>query len=342
MKILMSSYAFPPSVGGLEEVSDILAHQFVELGHEVRVLTMTPSAAPDRYPFEIVRRPSPLQLARSIRWCDVYLQQNISFRLGWPLLIFRRPWVVAMHGTLFGDDGLIALKKFLKRLILRFARVTSCSAAMARGLRQKVTVIGNPYRSDLFRILPSSVVKPYDLAFLGRLVSDKGADRFVGALARLRRSGITPRALIIGGGPEESKLRAHVAAEKLSTQVTFTGIRRGERLVASLNQCRILVVPSLVEEGFGVVALEGIACGCIVIASAAGGLPEAVGPCGVTFPSGDVAALAERIEKLLGDEHEIAQLRARADAHLRRHAPRAVAEAYLSVLADACVPRLCP
>ena len=42
----------------------------------------------------------------------------------------------------------------------------------------------------------------------------------------------------------------------------------GAALAALLNQCRILVVPSLWAEPFGIVALEGIACGCVVVGSA--------------------------------------------------------------------------
>ncbi len=42
----------------------------------------------------------------------------------------------------------------------------------------------------------------------------------------------------------------------------------------------------------GIVALEGIACGCVVIGSQGGGLKDAIGNCGLTYPNGDVAALA--------------------------------------------------
>ncbi|HAK07451.1 MAG TPA: glycosyl transferase family 1, partial [Spartobacteria bacterium] len=41
MKILLGSHHFSPSIGGIETVSDLLAREFVKLGHEVRVITQT-------------------------------------------------------------------------------------------------------------------------------------------------------------------------------------------------------------------------------------------------------------------------------------------------------------
>ena len=58
----------------------------------------------------------------------------------------------------------------------------------------------------------------------------------------------------------------------------FEVIETNHDLVNQLNQSEILVVPSLWSEPFGIVALEGLACGCALLASDAGGLPDAVGP----------------------------------------------------------------
>ena len=63
-----------------------------------------------------------------------------------------------------------------------------------------------------------------------------------------------------------------MAALGLERQVEFTGVLQGETLVRTLNAHRIMVVPSRTPEPFGVVALEGIACGCVVVGSEGGGL----------------------------------------------------------------------
>jgi glycosyltransferase involved in cell wall biosynthesis len=78
------------------------------------------------------------------------------------------------------------------------------------------------------------------------------------------------------------------------------------------------------------VALEGAACGCIVIGSDQGGLPDAIGPCGFTFPNGNATALAECIAKVLHDEYPPKNDTARK-FHLERHQPRVVIDRYLSL-----------
>jgi glycogen synthase len=338
LRILLASYAFAPSVGGLEEVNDLLAHAFVERGHAVKVVTMTPETISNEYTFEILRGPAGRALIRAVGWCDVFLQANVSFRLGWPNLLFRRPCVTALHGNLDSEtslDGMFNWKGRLKQLNLRLCdRVVACSHAVARRTFPSATVIPNPYRDSLFRRLPRDE-RDFDLVFLGRLVSDKGVNLLISALAQLRERNISPSLLIIGGGPEEAVLRAQVQALRLDQQITFQGFARGEKLVELLNRCRIMVIPSIWEEPFGIVALEGIACGCAVVAADAGGLPEAVGPCGMTFRKGDPQALAAVLNSMLADEKQLETFRGAAATHLAPHRPRAVAESYLNVLSSA-------
>jgi glycosyltransferase involved in cell wall biosynthesis len=124
---------------------------------------------------------------------------------------------------------------------------------------------------------------------------------------------------------------------RLTHSVTFAGAQTGTQLAATLNAHKILVVPSLWQEPFGVVALEGCACGCVVVGSEGGGLPEAIGPCGVTFPNGDSQALAVRIDELCSSPALLADFRAGARAHLASHSPHAIAAAYLQLFESAVI-----
>jgi glycosyltransferase involved in cell wall biosynthesis len=218
----------------------------------------------------------------------------------------------------------------MKRLLLRFATNIAISEAVARHIRTKAVQIGNPYDPETFMMLPGCV-RDRSLVFLGRLVSDKGADVLLRALGLLRERNLTPSLTVIGSGPEEGALRALSAELGLDAQVNFAGPLAGAPLAAMLNRHRILVVPSRWAEPFGIVALEGIACGCVVIGSEQGGLPSAIGPCGCTVPNGDAPALAAAIERVLGDGPLQAQYRAGAAEHLARHTVPSVAAAYLAV-----------
>ena len=332
MRILIYAFAFLPHLGGIETSTDALARGFTRLGHEVRVVTLTPNPATDDFPFRVYRSPSARQFLRLVCWSDVVLHNHISLRAAWPMLFCRRRWVVAHQTALRQADGRLGPGNRLKRALLPFARSVAISESIAADLSNVAAIIPNPYADHLFRDLHHRAGRPFDLAFLGRLVSDKGCGLLLDAMAGLGKQGFHPRLLIIGQGPEAANLADQAIALGIASQIEFTGPLSGEALVGRLNQARILVVPSLWNEPFGIVALEGIACGLAVVGSGGGGLPEAIGPCGVTFPTGDVAALTARLGELLREPMRIAELLANAPAHLARHNPKAAASAYLAVM----------
>jgi glycosyltransferase involved in cell wall biosynthesis len=129
-------------------------------------------------------------------------------------------------------------------------------------------------------------------------------------------------------------LRRLAADLRLEEQVTFAGIVKDAELAALLNRHRIIVTPSRWNEPFGLAPLEGIACGCVALVARCGGLPNAIGPCGVTFERGDAEDLARRLTELLDAKADLTSLRAGAAEHLARHTARAVAAEYLKVFAE--------
>jgi glycosyltransferase involved in cell wall biosynthesis len=95
-----------------------------------------------------------------------------------------------------------------------------------------------------------------------------------------------------------------------------------------------VVCPSL-WEGFGLAALEAMACGAPVIAGNRGGLPEVVGDAGLLVDPTDVDALREAMYTLAGQESLRAALRARGLARARAFSWRHVAEATVAVYREA-------
>jgi glycosyltransferase involved in cell wall biosynthesis len=331
---LISSYSFYPTVGGTEIVSNVLAAEFVRMGHDVKLVTQTGAKDDRRFAYEVVRRPTPLRLFRLVRWADVYFQNHVSLLMAWPLLLPRRAWVVTQQIWLPKAGMTGAWKGVLKRWLLRLAVRVSISDAMGQDLHGAPLVIGNPYDAHVFRAIPQ-VKRDRDIVFVGRLVFAKGAHLALEALAHLKQEGSVYSLTVVGGGPEEESLRLLARRLQLEEQVTFAGVQAGSQLAQTLNAHRALVVPSLWEEPFGVVALEGCACGCVVIGSDVGGLPEALGPCGLIFPRGDVGALATRIREVCSDPRlPVGPCEASA-AHLAKHGPEAVAAAYLRVFESA-------
>jgi glycogen(starch) synthase len=334
MKILLSSHFFHPSVGGTQEVGRVLAHEFTALGHDVKVVTRTAEDDGTRFPFEIARRPTPPRLLELTAWCDVMFHNNISLQTAWPLLVMPRPWVVAHHTWMARADGSIGWRDHWKQFATRRARNIAVSRAMSEHLTAPATIIGNPYDDALFQADPNAV-RDRELVFLGRLILDKGADLLLQALEKLGKRGPRPRLTVIGSGAEERNLRRLSAELGLEAQVEFAGVKVGRQLVALLNRHRFIVAPSRCLETFGLVALEGIACGCVPVAARSGGLPDAVGRCGVMFAREDPEDLARVLGESLDPQMDLSPFHSAAAEHLARHSARAVALRYLEVLEEA-------
>jgi glycogen(starch) synthase len=333
VNLLLSSHFFYPSVGGIEQVSLALAREFSFAGHAVKVVTSTAESDLTSFPFEVVRNPSPRRLLKLVRWCDVFLHNNISLRSAWPLLIIRRPWVIAHHTWIARMDGSVALRDRLKLFLSRFASNIAISQSIADHLGIPSVVTGNPYRDDIFKRDPSAV-RDRELIFVGRLVRDKGADLLLSAMRLLQSRNLRPKLTIVGNGPEADALQALIEKFQLSSQVDCVGTKTEKALAQLLNRHQIIVVPSRWREPFGLVALEGIACGCKAIVAMCGGLVEAVGPCAIPFEHQNIAALADTIESALCQVSDWEPYWQLAQGVLHRCRAKEVAQRYLEVLAS--------
>ena len=327
MNILFCSVPFSPSVGGIETVSTILREQFASAGHRVVLVTRTPVAGGAVEDAGIVRRPNPHRLFGLVRSADVVFHNNISLRFAWPLIFVRRPWVIAHH-IWIGRSGLLPR---IKRMVLRYASHIAVSRAIADDLPQPCAVVPNPYDDKRFNTA-CGVVRARELLFVGRLVSDKGVSLLLEALALLRQRGRTIHLTIVGEGPEELALRWQAVALEIDGQVEFAGRRVGAALVEALNLHQVLVVPSVWQEPFGVVALEAMACGCVPLVARSGGLPEAVGAAGLVVERGSVAELAQGISELVGNERVLQSYRAQAALQLERHSRDRITRDYLRII----------
>lgn len=315
-------------IGGLEHVVLNLATQVSALDHQVCVITQTIAEAPDDFPFRVFRQPSFITVVQLISRSDVAVQFNISLKGILPWLIAARPLIITHHGIYPRQTLAGRLKWGVSQLA---ALNTGCSLFISRQYRCGQW-LPNPYHESVF-YRQSGSTRPKTLVFLGRLVSEKGCSVLLQAMYDLKRSyNLTPDLTIIGEGPEYEPLSQLADELGIHAQISFTGSQTGAALAALLNQHIMLIVPSVYEEPFGIVALEGVACGCFVIGSQAGGLPEAIGPCGVTFPPGNSQILASLINKAINEPAWRDQHQDGAAAHLARHTRQAVAQRFIALV----------
>ena len=225
------------------------------------------------------------------------------------------PHVMTMHG------GLTITRALRRRIALRWAigrsaHAIAVSNATGRqfandlGLRASAFSVvhnGVPLTSgDAERVRREFGCADGDIVILavGNLERNKNHRMLLEALVRLQHEGLTvPWRLIIAGGrggDEHSLLLEYVRAQRLEDRVHVV-TRRDD--IADLNSLTdIFAMPSL-REGLPMALLEAMVAGKAIIASATGGIPEAIvnGREGILVPPGDVDALAQGLRTLLTD-----------------------------------------
>jgi len=138
------------------------------------------------------------------------------------------------------------------------------------------------------------------IAYVGRLVPEKGVDTLLEALHGLPGSW---HATVLGSGPEEHRLRDQCEALGLAQRIAFMPWLPSAAMPDFYRGIDVLVLPSRSRpnwiEQFGRVLVEAMASGVVVIGSNTGEIPHVVGEAGLIFPEADAVVLREHLRVLL-------------------------------------------
>ncbi|GIK57814.1 MAG: glycosyltransferase family 4 protein [Chloroflexi bacterium] len=204
-----------------------------------------------------------------------------------------------------------------------------------------------PGVDEMYRPYPVEVVNRFRaekghgryLLHVGTLQPRKNIPTLLEAFARLAEPDLS-LVLIGGKGWLYDEIFARVQTLELTKRVHFTGYVPDEELPLWYNAAELLVLPS-VYEGFGLPALEAMACGTPVVAANSSSLPEAVGNAGLLFAPMDVAELVERLTAVCHDPQLSAKMRALGLAHAAQfsweRAGRETAVVYRAAMAAGAV-----
>ena len=134
--------------------------------------------------------------------------------------------------------------------------------------------------------------------FVGSLKKHKNIERLIDAYIDLKSKGIQHKLVIIGRyRPREAEIQKKIEL----TDALYLGEVPIEDLAVIYNLASLLIIPSLYE-GFGLPAIEAMACGIPVVASSAASLPEVVGDAGILFDPYDASDISNKIYAVLKDE----------------------------------------
>lgn len=327
-RVLLVAHDFPPRKGGMETVAARLAGALAADGLHVSVATVARVGIPELpgvavHPvFTALPGPAPIDLRGDlpalvellhrdrpdgVHLCHAGLAAWVEpIRAVWPCRVtvhlhgndWLSPWVAA-HPPEAAAPGRAAGLRAADLVVA----VSTFSAGLARAAgvaEDRLAVVHNGVD------LPATVGGGGEgILTVSRLARRKGHATVIDALAALPgvRYRFTGRddALL-------AELRARAAARGVADRLDAVGFVPDEALAALFASARVFVLvpddrdPNDVE-GFGVALLEAAAAGLPVVASRAGGVPEAVedGVTGILVPPGDPAATAAAVRRLLGD-----------------------------------------
>ncbi|MCZ7531664.1 MAG: glycosyltransferase family 4 protein [Acidimicrobiia bacterium] len=163
-------------------------------------------------------------------------------------------------------------------------------------------------RGDLEILAPHGIVPPY-VAFASTLEPRKDAPTLVHAFAEVARSRPDLRLVLAGGdGWGARAVREAIVASGVATRVIRPGYLPNEAIPAFFRRADVVAYPSL-EEGFGLPALEALACGAPLVSTTGSAVEEVVGDAALLVAPGDSSALAAALTRVLGDASEATRLR---------------------------------
>lgn len=249
--------------------------------------------------------------------------------------------------TVHGSDVSALRGGFWRRLrrwvTLRCDRTVAVSEALKAQLvsegcpPERIDVI--PMGADLLRLFvpDGSPRSNAEILYVGRLVPGKGVDILLNALPAVLAKLPEARLTVVGDGPERDSLVELACRLDVESRVAFAGPVAHASLAAHYRWAALLVLPSR-EEGFGLVLVEALGCGCPVVAS---GLPAIrslllEGQAGRLFQAGNAADLSQAITGMLADGARSKALAERGRQQvLSQYDWQAIARRYAAILMPA-------
>lgn len=216
----------------------------------------------------------------------------LKARLGCPL-------VVTTHGETNCEGALDHNPERIRILTDSVDMLTCVSPRLLREMRENqlsapLCMILNGFAQDHIRI---SEKAPYSFLQVGNLIPLKKNDITIRAFAALRQRYPLALLTIIGDGPEREKLEALCDELDIDEAVRFTGHIPNGEVLAEMGKARFFIMPSS-PEGFGIVYLEAMASGCVVIGTAGEGIDGFIvsGKNGFLVPPNDPEAIVRHVD----------------------------------------------
>jgi len=346
MKKLKIGITCYPTVGGSGVLATELGKKLAERGHEIHFIT---SSVPFRlnkiYPnvyfhevevnnYSVFQYP-PYDIALASKMADVIKEKKLDvLHVHYAIphavcAVLAREMcgenigiVTTLHGTdisVLGQDSTMA--QAIKYGIDKSDIVTTVSDALKE---QTYRLIGTKKDIEtVYNFVDESVFKPIDSSKLKEQYGIKENERVLIHVSNFRkiknlpdivntffkvREAMPAKLLLVGDGPEKHRTLELVKSSPYKNDVLFLGKQENVAELFGLSDLKLLMSET---ESFGLVLLEGMACGVPGIGTHVGGIPEVIqhGENGFIVELGDCDSAAEYAIELLRDEERLIQFR---------------------------------
>ena len=242
-------------------------------------------------------------------------------------------------------DRIVAVSQFTRDEAVRTYGIDPDRIAVIHHGVDRERFHARPMDEDVGQVAALGVQAPY-LLCVATLEPRKNLPSLIDAYGRLRQmprgSGTeSPRLVIAGARAQAAEaLERQVDAAGLRDAVVLTGYVPDATLPALYRQAAGFVLPSL-EEGFGMPALEAMACGCPMALARVGALPEVADDAALLFDPRDIEAMVRALHRLLTESDLRERLRVAGLRRAAQYTWSAAARATLEVYRDVFLSRNC-
>ncbi len=322
--VMMGCRGIPATYGGVEKAVEELSVRLARKGHRVTVLCRS-HYTPKMSEYEnvhIVRLPTIREkhiemilhtllstLYVSVKSCDLVHIHSVDPAIVTPLVRLFHPVVATSHGQAYRRDKWGRIFRMFSRIAERvFIATPSKCTAVSRTLcdfyarRYNKTAQYVPNGVTPQEPVGPEPIKQFGLdkdsyiLFVGRLLATKGPKLLIDAYKKVRPN----LKLVIVGGSSHTDTYEKMLRKEASEDILFLGYQYDECLKALYSNCRLFVFPSSIE-GLPLVLLEALSFQRPVLFSDIPENREIADGLGISFKSGDVDDLAEKLRYALSD-----------------------------------------
>ncbi|MEM3399860.1 MAG: glycosyltransferase family 4 protein [Candidatus Micrarchaeia archaeon] len=251
------------------------------------------------------------------------------------------PVIFNIHGA-FTHERKLTRSGFIGRLedVFAFDNIrTTCERADAIVVNSKFLkgIVSRSYavESKKIRVIPNGVYlqetkdvnrAKNSIIFIGRLEREKGIDIAIDVLQILKEKGENVELRVVGDG----SMRDYVVEKAKSLPISYYGFVSEEKKAELLRSSHFCIIPSRFEP-FGIVALEAMLSGAIVVSSDSGGLKEIIKDGENGIIAGNTAReMADAIYSLMHDDRA-ESISKNAVAHAKNYSWENIAKRYVSL-----------